>query len=882
MRRRLALIAALLALASPALAQDFRYPKGRPVDLEHLKLSIEVDLYARKVTGVARWKLTTLRDTGSVTFNAVDHAVSRVTVLRDGRALPNTGFVNTGEQITVRFPEQKRGVELSIELAYQVEKTRTGLHWFSPSKDEPDVPYQVWSQGEPIDNRHWFPCIDHPNERQSTELVITVPKGYYASSNGALLSTKTKGEKTTYHWLQKRSHVAYLVTLIVGQFEVIKETWRGKPVEYYVPIGWKKHAKNSFGNTKRMLDFFSEATGQEYPWDKYNQLVVEQFSFGGMENTSATTLIDSTLHDDRAHLDFSSDGLVAHELAHQWFGDLITCKDWAHIWLNEGFATYFEALWHEHDLGRDNFEYNMFNKSRGAIGGGRERPIIDRRYAHPINMFDGRAYPKGAWTLHQLRRLIGDEAFFRGIRTYVQRRKETTVETADLRRAFEDVTGFPLERFFYDRTERAGVPQFRVRFQWHADQGLLEVNADQTQKGEAFHCALAIAARLPGEKTPFSKRFELTRKKERILLPFDSRPEMVRFDPGNTVLKEAKVTKAQDWWVKQLTDDPDLIGRFTAAQELGRRRRPALTARVIAAFKADKFWGVRLEIARVLGGIGDDAARDALIEGLKSQEDPRVRRACAEELGGFGEDEAIAAALAAVITRGDRSYYVESAATASYAEAAGAEARELLIGQLKKSSHRDTIREAALRGLGELEDPSLVATLLPYSAGPESLSARRAALAALGTLAGLEKTSEDDRAAIFERIKASLKSGGFRVRQSALTAIGNAGPRAAELKDLVANVAERDAEERIRGAARAVLELLDNKKPKSPDGLKALQKKIAALEKENEAQARRIEMLEAKGGPIAKTKKKAAKKKKKKAAKKKPAKKKPAKKKKNF
>jgi aminopeptidase N len=200
------------------------------------------------------------------------------------------------------------------------------------------VPLTVWSQGEPITNRHWIPARSS-DEKQTSEMFVTVADGF-TSSQRRLVAKKPNADKSvTFHWKQEQPHVSYLITLVVGQFDIVEEKWKDLPVLYYVPKGRKEEIARTFGRTREMLDLFSRKFGIDYPWEKYAQVVVEQFTAGGMENTSATTLHDRVLHDERSMLDHSPDGLIAHELAHQWWGDLVTCRDWSHLWLNEGFAS---------------------------------------------------------------------------------------------------------------------------------------------------------------------------------------------------------------------------------------------------------------------------------------------------------------------------------------------------------------------------------------------------------------------------------------------------------------------------------------------------------------------------------------------------------------
>ena len=326
-----------------------------------------------------------------------------------------------------------------------------------PTAAEPDVPLTVWSQGEPLEGRHWIPCVDHPAERQTTEMRITVPDGYEALSNGRLVSKTPNADKTvTFHWSQDAPHPSYLMTMVVGKYAIVTEEWKGKPVQYYVPPGKRADVARSFGRTREMLDFFSKRFGIEYPWEKYAQVVVEQFTWGGMENTSATTLVDAAIQDERSMLDGTPDGLIAHEMGHQWWGDLVTARDWAHLWLNEGFASYCEVLWDDHKLGKDEGAYTLYQKIHGAINGARTDPWWTagtrtrsrcstvgptRRGPDPAHA----PVPARRGSLLEVHPHLWDRASAQECR--YERPK------ADLR----GVTGKNLERFFYDWTERPGA-----------------------------------------------------------------------------------------------------------------------------------------------------------------------------------------------------------------------------------------------------------------------------------------------------------------------------------------------------------------------------------------------------------------------------------------
>ena len=463
------------------------FPAERPLDITHIKLDMRVDLGSKTVTSRAKVDGVALRRLGTIRLDAVDFEISKVSVQVGDTSPAKCAYENDGRHLSIDLPRPLQvGEHVGVTVEYQLRDPANGLHFFGPSEEEPDAPLLVWSQGQSITNRYWVPCYDHPNENQTTEIVCTVDKPNIAISNGKLLNVKDNGDGTqTFHWRQDQPHVSYLMTIVVGEFASKTETWRGKPITYYVRKKFADWMDNSFSNTRAMLDFFSDKIGVDYPWDKYAQVCCYSFG-GGMENTSSTTLGERTLHDDKAHLDTSSDGLVAHELAHQWWGDLLTCKDWSHLWLNEGFASYFQALWTEEDLGADEFAYDMLQKSRRAIKGGKKKPIVYRNYDRPGEQFDSRAYPKGAWVLHMVRRRLGDALFWKAIGAYCNQHKFSTVETVNLRKAIEQVSGYSFERFFYDWTERAGHPEVELKYEYLSDEKLGKVGIKQTQKSAAF------------------------------------------------------------------------------------------------------------------------------------------------------------------------------------------------------------------------------------------------------------------------------------------------------------------------------------------------------------------------------------------------------------
>jgi len=832
--------------AAPPSTDPQHFATDRPFDIKHIALDMKVEVPAKHVDSTATIDLVALRDGKSVKFDATGFDVKKVTVARPGESAKEADYENDGQAIDVSFGDTlKEGAPARISITYSLNDPKSGLHFFAPSKAEPDVPYAMWSQGETMDNHYWVPCFDNPNEMQTTEVTVTVAPGNEAVSNGKLISKVTNPDKSvTFHWSQEQPHAAYLMTLVVGEFYVEQDTWRGKPVMYYVPPKEKDNLRRSFDKTPKMLELFSNLTGVEYPWDKYAQVCVEGFG-GGMENTSATTLTPQTLHDARAHIDFSSDGLVSHELAHQWFGDYVTCKDWAHTWLNEGFATYMSAVWTEHDLGKDEYDYQIMSDMKSAIDGGKKAPIVDRRYENAWDMFDSRAYPKGASVLHMLRNRVGDEKFWASIKRYLNDHGHHPVETSDLRQAFEEETGRSLERFFYDWTARPGTPSVTVSYDWSEDDKLAKISVKQTQDSDAFHFPLEIEFHVEGQ-SPRLFRMDVTEKEDRVYFPLPERPKMVLIDPNQAVLMELKENKGHDLWLQQLTHGPHVMDRIRAARSLGESRSDKDIAALADALKNEKFWGVGAEIAGALGKAGGDNARDALLTSI-SIENPKVRHAVIGQLGNFLGDEKVMAALRGIIMKGDASYRVESEAVESYAKLRPTDVSSVMATALERPSHGEEIRGAALAGLGKQANADGLDTLIEWTHRGKPRECRQAAARAL---ADLSKNVHLDGAAtdrVVSALEGCLEGESFRFEQAAIGALRDMGRDAMPALPALRAVAANDPNGRARSSAKDAIDKITAATPE-PTQVKDLRDDLTKLRDENKELRKRIEKLEGKSG----------------------------------
>ena len=768
----------------------------RPARLQHVRLDWALDLSRKRLSGTATLTLVARRDRlAAMTFDAVELDVEAVTV--DGRT---AGFDNDGEKLRVAFPEpppEGATVEVAIRYACQ---PRRGLYFIGPDAEHPDRALQCWTQGQDDDSRHYWPCIDHPIEKFTTEVICDAPAGNFVLSNGVLRERRElPGDRVRWHYALEFPQPAYLVTLAAGPFvEIADRAPRtGVDVYYFVPPGREADAQRSFRRTPEMIDFFSERIGVPYAYPRYSQITVSEFIFGGMENTTATTLTDLVLLDERAAIDHDVEGLVSHELAHQWWGDLLTCREWSEAWLNEGFATYFEYVWREHAKGRDEADLELLMDTDGYLNeaGRYQRPVVCRQYDEPIHLFDAHLYEKGGRVLHMLRHDLGDGPFWRSISLYARKHAHGSVETRDLARAIEEATGRNVDEMLDRWIARPGHPELEGRWDWDEDRkiGTLRLTQKQPITPEAPPFKFSAPVRFEIDGREHEERVALSEATHAFELRLPARPTQVIFDPGDVVLKSIRLEKNPGLWRRQLAAARLAVDRVAAARALGQLPDPAGIAALATALRDDKFWGVRAAAARALGQTRRDDAREALVAAL-DDEHPRVRRAVTAALGDFLGDETAARALADRLRRGDPSYFVEGEAALALGRTRTPEAMSLLPSLLDRPSYQDVIRSRAIEGLGRCGDERAFPILREaWRAGVPWVS-RRAIVAAVAELARGTAIARSGR----EFIEARLADRDFRVRGEAAGALGRLGSIEATAALRAARGAELDGRARRR------------------------------------------------------------------------------------
>ena len=459
-----------------------QYNPDRPGQVKHIFLDLSLDIPSETVRGTCKITLAPIRDgVERLHLDAVNLNIESVAVAETAQK-----FNYDGEHLEIELssPTQvNRRVEIII--GYSVEKPQRGIYFIQPNEHYPDKPTQVWTQGEDEDSRFWFPCFDYPGQLSTSEIRVTVPKPLMAISNGELITTEDDGENKVYHWLQKQVHPTYLMTLAVGDFAEVSDEWHDKPVTYYVEKPRRDDAKRTMGKTPQMMEFLSEKYGYDYPFPKYAQVCVDDFIFGGMENTSTTLLTDRCLIDEKAAVDNrNAESLVVHELAHQWFGDLVVIKHWSHAWVKEGMASYSEVMWTEHEYGSSEADYYRLQQARRYIAEDSSRyrrSMVTHVYREAIELYDRHIYEKGSCVYHMIRAQLGEDLFWQAIAEFVNDNAHQTVETIDLLRAVEKASGCNLTFLFDQYVYRGGHPDFKVAYVWDGDANLAKVTVTQTQ-----------------------------------------------------------------------------------------------------------------------------------------------------------------------------------------------------------------------------------------------------------------------------------------------------------------------------------------------------------------------------------------------------------------
>ncbi|SDX78785.1 M1 family metallopeptidase [Hymenobacter psychrophilus] len=550
-----------------------------------------------------------------------------------------------------------------------------GLYFINPLNTEKGKPRQLWTQGETEGSSCWFPTIDRPNQRMTQEISLTVEADQKTLSNGLLVSSRRNPDGTrTDTWKLSQPHAPYLAMLAVGNFAVVSDTWRGKPVDYYVDPAYQYTAKQVFGRTPEMLEFFSKKLGVEYPWEKYTQVAVHDFVSGAMENTTASVFQQQLVQfTPRELADVPYDGsesVIAHELFHQWFGDYVTNESWGNLPLNEAFADYSELLWAEHKYGADAAALVQRTKLRIYLDEAQTKrePLIRTRYNNHEDLFDRHSYDKGGRVLHMLRNLVGDDAFFASLTRYLNQNKLSAVELAELRMAFEETTGEDLTWFFDQWFLQRGHPELRVTHSYENSAVLLRVQQVQdTLYQPVFRLPVAVAIWNGNQAT--EHRFVVTRADQTFRLPASQRPTLVKFDNEGVLLADIDEAQSPEELQFQLSHARGYLQKVQAIEGLKSKSGDLLVSSAFRNTLTDPFWATRLaalEGLRRYRGAEGSVVRKDLQQVALNEKHGAVRSTAINVLSSFANEDFVKVYEAALT---DSSYLVAAAAIEALAKA---------------------------------------------------------------------------------------------------------------------------------------------------------------------------------------------------------------------
>jgi aminopeptidase N len=615
--------------------------RSHDFDAQHYRLTLTFDLDKKEFWGENRVTLRSLTD--AFKKCVLDAKELVVTEVLNQQNAP-LKFKQTDQNLIIQLSQEyDYGEEAIFTIKYYAKDPKKGFFF---SDETPRNPKMISTDSWPDEARHWFPCYDYPHDKVTMELIATVQKPNKVLSNGRLVSIKENQENNsvTYHWHQEKPHSTYLSMVAVAPFAVIEDSLGSLPVNYWVYEKDVEDAQRIFKKTPYMIDFFNKLYGYEYPWAKYDQ-VETPTQGGGAEATSATILGQNVIHDEKADKDFSWETTIAHEVAHQWWGDLITLRTWSETWLNESFGTYSDYLYTRFDLGEDEGAIALLGKKNSYLQEAHNRymrPIVFNRYEHPGQNFDRHTYPKGACVLHMLRFILGDKPFFETLRHFLHKHEFQAVDTHDFMTAVKEATGQNLDWFFKLFIYKPGHPVFDISYQWEEDQNKVLLKVSQVQDfslGIPVY-KIPVVIGITTSKGKVSKKVWIKQKEEIFEFEVNEKPLLVRFDEGNHLLKEWTFEKEIDELLYQLKND-DVIGKMWAASGLAKFEGNSLvTAELTARMQNDPFWAVRRSSLEALSKINAQMNIE-LLEEMCRDKNSKVRTTAVRILGDTRDPELV-------------------------------------------------------------------------------------------------------------------------------------------------------------------------------------------------------------------------------------------------
>jgi aminopeptidase N len=597
-----------------AVPVAYQPSETREIDLLHTTLWLRFNYENQEVMGKAKLKFQPyFYPVSQVTIDAREFDIHALYLLK-GDSLP-LKYTYNKEKLVITLDKvytQNETFELYIGYTAHPSKIKTpgsdaisdarGLYFINPTKKDQYKPRQIWSQGETQSNSGWFPTIDIPNEKMTQDIYLTVDQTDATLSNGLLIySTDEPNGKRTDYWSQKLPAAPYLTMIAVGEFVKTTDSWRDSiEVSSYLEKDYAPYAQMIFGTTPEMMECFSTRLGVAYPWEKFSQVVVRDFVSGAMENTSAVIHFEPVQHTSREHIDNNWEGIIAHELFHHWFGDLVTCESWSNIPLNESFATYGEYMWNEYKYGKSFADYSFHNNLQSYLRqkNAANKEVIRYHYNSREDMFDVVSYQKGSRILHMLRNYVGDDAFFESLKRYLTNNKFKTVEIHQLRLAFEEVTGRDLNWFFNQWFLNSGHPVLDITYQYNAEHTAVAIDVKQLQdtlSHGVFKLPISVDVYVNGK--PQRRHIVIDQTTQQFTFSLSGKIDFINFDAEKVLLAKVMIHQPQDEWVKQITLAPSCLDKKYAVNTLLESPNKVITPSMLEAAHqlfTDTFYGNRM------------------------------------------------------------------------------------------------------------------------------------------------------------------------------------------------------------------------------------------------------------------------------------------------
>ena len=814
-----------------------QYTPQRDIDILHLAIDVTPDFSKKSISAktTIRFK-PVVTPCQAVKLDAIDLRIQSITSpvkIREHHC--------SSQQLTITFDKPLiSGQETEVTIEYTA-YPHQGLYFRTPDMGYKTGEDHLFTQGEAILARHWYPCFDHPNEKFTSEIICRVPEGMTVLSNGRKIGEVKDPESglVKFHWLQDKPHVNYLISLLAGYFKKVEDRYRNIPMAFYTLPSEIDQAWESFKDTKDMMAFFEKETGVQYPWDKYDQVCVNDFVAGGMENTSITTLTDSTLYATNTETLHSSVGLVAHELSHQWFGDLVTCKDWNHLWMNEGFATYYGNLYEGKKFGRDFFLYQLFQEANLIFDSSDDRhSIVDREYSHPDERFNYLSYQKGGWVLHMLRAQLGDTVYRKCVNDLLEKHRYEHVTTEDFIKIIEQQSGRYMDAFFDQWVYQARFPELDVNYNWDSLKKKAKISLRQTQK---------VTDRIPIYRFPLTIRFMGTfgTRDEKVTVseaqqewefPLKEAPQQVRIDPQLELLAKINFNLPLPMVLAQLSNTNDVIGRILAIRQLAQRKDRDLFKQLEIRLEEDSFFAVRLEAVKVLASQKSDGAFNTLARAI-NQSDARVRKEITHYLGNYFSKSA--KELLENRLHQETNPEIQSVILSQLGIYVDNSIRQTLLSSLSKSSYHNQISMGAIRGIKKQNDIAFIEPVMKFLTNNMSMLSKYHFEEACSALAHLSRTNEyqDKTREYFLNL---LQNQNKNVRKAALGALGGLGDSKA-IPVLEIFVSEPNEKNEIQKAQSALQQLRSTQK--LPEEWSKVRQEVLELKNANQALKSELEEI---------------------------------------